>query len=346
MHRVVVTATVRWFRRAAIGVGVLLSTPSTSAAQGQRTVLVTEVGTDRALPNAEIVNRANGEALLTDSDGIAVIPSRWAGVISLRVRQIGFRYADIAVPGTDSSRTIHVVLRRVAYTLPSVDVSRVSCADTPAPDAALIAATALEQLQMAAERYNTFKRQFPFTAFVERRTKTFNAKGQPVRDRSYEEPTPSSEWGERYDAKRIVDDLPLGFSVQILFLAHLADPAFWRRHCFDFEGIAKLASGPAIKLRFAPLPSVLDPEWEGSAFLDSATSELRRIEFRLSRLTANTRPYKLEGYTTFMSPIPSIVLPESTVAIWWRQKPRKDSSPPDILQLLRLIRVEYRKAVP
>jgi hypothetical protein len=347
MNRVFATATVRRLGQAAFGFCLLLTAGASAAAQARRTVLVIEFGTGRPLANAEVVNRASGEALLTNAQGEAALPDRWTPVVALRIRQIGFRFADTTLARDDTSRSIRVVLLRVAYVLPAVGVAvGTSCTLNPTADAALLAATALEQLQMAAERYNTFKRLHPFRAHLERRTKFFSADGKATADRIRPEVTASSDWGERYDPKRIVEDNGFGFSVQILFLAHLADPVFWRRHCFEVDGIAPLAGRPMIRLRFAPLATVRDPEWEGWAFLDSATSELRRLEFRLSRIPEGTRPRKLEGYTTFMSPISNIVLPESTVAIWWRRKPPSDSALPDILQLLRLVRVEYRGQVP
>lgn len=55
--------------------------------------------------------------------------------------------------------------------------------------------------------------------------------------------------------------------------------------------------------------------------LDSATSLLRRVEFRLDRLQPRDTPTRLEGYTTFTSPSPYVVLPDSTVAGWWRTAP-------------------------
>jgi hypothetical protein len=344
MHRVSVTATVL---RILAALGVLLTAAPAALAQGRRTVLVQEYGTGRPLANAEVVNLSNSEAVLADAQGTATIPDRWVLPISIRIRQIGFHFADTTVAGADASVATQVSLRRVAYALPAVAVTLgANCALSPPPDAALLAATALEQLRMAAERYNTFKTLHPFTARLERRTKLFTPRGQLFSDQIAREMAPSAEWGERYDPRRIVESSTTGFSVQILFLAHLADPAFWRRHCFEAEGIANLPSGPAVKLRFAPLESVVDPEWEGSAFLDSATSALLRLEFRLARLSDESRPYKLQGYTTFTSPIPTVVLPESTVAVWWRRKPDSTATSPDVLQFIRLTRVQYRGKAP
>jgi hypothetical protein len=343
MHHVPVTATVRRF---ALALGWLMAPVSSASAQARRTVFVTEGETGNALANAEVLNRMNGEALLTNERGEAVLPERWSPAAPLRIRQIGYRFADTTFAVADS--TIRVALRRVVYVLPSVAVTLgTSCALKPEPDAALLAATVLEQLQMAAERYNTFKQLHPFRVLLERRTKTFDSTGRARTDRVGEERTASTAWGERYAPRRIVDYDNWGrFTVQLLFLAHLADPAFWQRHCFEVSGVERHAGRPVLRLRFAPLAHMRGPDWEGWALLDSASSELRRIEFRLALIEPGARPQKLEGYTTFMSPIPNIVLPESTVAIWWRNKPTSDSAPPNVLQLIRLIRVEYRGRAP
>jgi hypothetical protein len=104
-----------------------------------------------------------------------------------------------------------------------------------------------------------------------------------------------------------------------------------------------------LRLVFTPAPNVKDVDWLGIAYLDSATSLLRRVEFQLTGLRDDDVPRRLEGYTTFRSPSPFITMPDSTVAMWWRRD--TDGAPsawtgPDVVQLLRLVAVKYRKAEP
>jgi len=60
-------------------------------------------------------------------------------------------------------------------------------------------------------------------------------------------------------------------------------------------------------------------------------------------------PRRLEGFTTFRSPSPFIVVPDSTVAMWWRREASTYTNGwkgPDVVQLLQLQSVTYRKATP
>lgn len=56
----------------------------------------------------------------------------------------------------------------------------------------------------------------------------------------------------------------------------------------------------------------------------------------------------VEGYTTFTSPSPVVVVPESTLAMWWRSAPDDggDWGLPQVVQLVRAEKIEFRKAKP
>jgi hypothetical protein len=140
-----------------------------------------------------------------------------------------------------------------------------------------------------------------------------------------------------------------GFSVPLLFLSSLADPVFWEHHCFAVRGIESQLGSRVLRLEFQPTLGVTDVDWMGTAYVDSATSALRRVEFQLSGLRDTDVPRRLEGYTTFRSPSPFIVIPDSTVAMWWRREPTAYEPPwsgPDTVQLLELLGVTYRKGKP
>lgn len=55
-----------------------------------------------------------------------------------------------------------------------------------------------------------------------------------------------------------------------------------------------------------------------------------------------------EGYTTFTSPSPVVVVPESTLAMWWRSAADDggDWGLPQVVQLVRAATLEFRKAKP
>ena len=158
----------------------------------------------------------------------------------------------------------------------------------------------------------------------------------------------SESWDEKYETGAVIERTPLGFSVPILFVTALADARFWRAHCFAVRGIETVADGRAFWLGFFPTPNVRTVHWEGSALVDSATGLLRRVEFRLTGLRDDDRPRRLEGFTTFRSPSPFVVVPDSTVAMWWRRGPDEDGEwrKPDVVQLIRVDTLKYRRATP
>ena len=100
-------------------------------------------------------------------------------------------------------------------------------------------------------------------------------------------------------------------------------------------------------MEFAPSPSARGSDWAGAAVMDSSTSLLQRVEFRL-QVNQPDGPRRLEGITTFQSPSHLIVIPDSTAAIWWRSAPSEgdDWGEPDVVQLVRLEKLEFRRARP
>ena len=310
-----------------------------------RVVRVVDGASGRPLENAEVMDLASERVRLTDADGLARLAAT-GEPLRVRVRQIGYRAQQQTVPtGTD---TLIVALLRTSYVLPDV-VSRAptGCVADPDTAAALRSAAALEQLRAGAERYETFRRTYPFRVRMERRTAPLGPDGRPGRMVRNIEEADDRHWGDTYRPGRVIEyDRRGSFFANILFLASLADARFWGRHCFTARPGGTLNGAPVMRLEFTPAPHVRDPEWLGVALLDSATSMLRRVEFQLVGLPANREPRRLEGYTTFTSPAPFFVIPDTTVAIWWRTQRGETWGPPDVAQALFVTELRYRGAAP
>jgi hypothetical protein len=60
---------------------------------------------------------------------------------------------------------------------------------------------ALEHLRLGAERYEAFRRAYPFRIRQERRTITLDSVGKPRRVRQADERARSEDWGESYRAR-------------------------------------------------------------------------------------------------------------------------------------------------
>src|SRR5690242_4493855 len=329
--------------------------PSSSRAQ-DTTLVVVRIVDQTALtpiPNSEVeVNDGRTKARrLADSAGIARIRITATGQFHVRVRQLGFapveRTVEVAdaLPARDS---LVIALQRLAYALPPVSTTEERRCATLDSAASLSAAAALEQLRLAADRYQDFRTQYPFHASLERRTITLNDNGKPRSVRVNKEDAPSKEWGDPYVPREVLHDERVGFSVSLLFVSALADSAFWARHCFTVRGMASIADQRVVRMDFRPADGITDVDWRGTVSIDSATSMLRRIDFQLAGLPNDGNPRRLEGYTTFTSPSPFVSVPDSTIAIWWRRdSPRAvEGQHPDVVQLLRLAGIRFDKARP
>ena len=337
----------------AIAVFSLLMVASRASQPASLVVTVIDEVNQRALPNAEVIDLESTVRRFTNQRGQALIPWPASGELRLRIRQLGFKFVDRTVehgPNDQPPDSLIVVLERVVFALPEVVTREPSqCGGEDADSLAkMLSIPALEQLRLGAERYEAFRKAYPFRIEQERRTITVGIDGKPKAVRRGHEQAQSDSWGDRYQPGRIVERLPTGFSVPILFIAALADPAFWKRHCFVVRGIESLGNDRAVRLQFAPARGVRDPDWEGTAFIDSTSGILRRVEFRLNGLSNTDRPRRFEGYTTFSSPSPFIAIPDSTVAMWWRDGPRNQSEwgSPDIVQFIDVLAIKYRKSTP
>lgn len=316
------------------------------------TVEVRDRATGRPLLNAEVTDTRSGEHRFTDERGQTRIAWPGNGRLNLRVRQIGYRLASRDVTRDDQGATatnaIVIELDRVIYVLPTVVAKNTTqCAATSDSTSSALSAAILEQLRSSAERYENFRKSYPFTVKARRRTGTLGPDGKLRQLREQSDQVNSDNWGDAYTPGRLIERTAFGFSVPILFLSSLADPVFWRHHCFAARGVESLDGRRVILLDFLPGPSVRQADWAGTAFVDSANSLLRRIEFRLTGLRKDERPRRLEGYTTFRSPSPNIVLPDSTVAGWWRREIVNDEwGMPDVVQSVTVESLTYRKRGP
>lgn len=333
-----------------------VAAPRVAVAQGSPTLLVRvrESVSQQPLPNAEVIDLDGGARRFTGAEGEARLAWPGNGRLRVRVRQLGFQFVDQVVSRAVTSEsasgdTLTVTLTRVAYALPSVTTRESGCSPNADSVTKALSVLALSQLSMGAERYDAFRRAYPFEMRQLRRTLRFNLDGSTRDVRESTEQATSAEWGERYEPGRVIDRSSRGFSARLLFLSALADPVFWRHHCFSVLGVESLGQDRVLRLTFTPTPSVTEPDWMGTAFVDSASSMLRRVEFQLAGLRDDDVPRRLEGYTTFRSPSPFIVIPDSTVALWWRREvngPTPAWSGPDVVQLLQVLTVKYRKATP
>lgn len=311
-------------------------------------VKVVDETTQQPLQNAEVFVVGSDLRYLTNTRGDARVRTRGAPSVSIRVRQIGFRSETRAVSSA-SADTLVFSLSRVAYELPRVvTTADAACPENPDPKSIELSTGVLEQLRASAERYEFFRREYPFELEIGRRSAQTVRGKLPERVVEHVGKSDSEVWREPYRVGRVLLRNGLGFSVPILFLATLADSTFWAHHCFVARGVEMRDGRPVVRLEFAPTTRVETPDWAGVALLDSATSVLRRIEFRMTGLGWGNRPRRFEGYTTFATPSPFIVVPDTTMAVWWRREPSRDGEwgLPDVAQMLYIRKLTFHRTPP
>jgi hypothetical protein len=334
-----------------------IAAPVSAQSSSDQDVLIVRVissVTHQPLVNAEVIIASTQQSSFTNELGQARLLRSSDAALNLRVRQIGFLFADRNVPRTShpeqNADTVVVALEAVSYKLPKVATTASnSCGTTSDSISATLSALVLSQLRLGAERYDTFRQAYPFTALIERKTVSRDESGAmkalPIEmgnvesqklDHTY---APGKVLNESFDGK---------FMVPILSVSSLADPAFWKHHCFVARDVESLGNDRVIRLDFAPTRATASPDWAGSAYVDSTTSMLHRIDFNLTGLRDRDIIQGLVGYTLFHAPAASISMPDSSMATWWFSAPirNKELQPADGLQSITVRKIVYRKSTP
>jgi hypothetical protein len=328
------------------GTVVAFAAPDSLRQPQTLTVTVVDSLSRRPLPNADVGDLVSGQRRITDEQGRAYLNWSKAGTMQLRVRQVGYtpRRASFAVGEVGGAVTL--AMTRVAYVIHAVRATG-RCATQPDTTALDVSVVALDQLQQAAQKYDEFRRAYPFEAFVERRTVAVPPNNAFKRAIVAKEKYRSEDWNAEYRPGDIVKWQSGQFKVPLLLLPNLGDSVFWEHHCFAARGFHWYQGARVVRLEFSPTADVDGPDYEGTATLDSSTSMLLRVDFHLANARRGDGPTRLEGYTTFISPSPFVMVPDSTLAMWWRRNPEKnDWGNPDYAQSLHVDSLKYLRQTP
>jgi len=346
---------ITWLLLLAAGVQLAAAeTPAGAHARPQEllvTIRVLAAGDASPLANAELIDRTTGSRAFTRESGEARVRVLVDQSVELRVRQLGFAFVDLTLRHAElrqrADTVVVVRLDRIPFALPTHTTSAARGCPAVDPQVAPLALWALALLREGAERYESFRKAYPFRVEIERRTLDRSRPFPPPAVRATRERAESGSWGERYQPGRVVEVHSLGYSVPILFIATLGDPVFWDHHCVSTAALEGEDGARRVRLQFEPVPHVRASDWEGAALIDSASNMLTRIEFKL-RVNQSDGPRRFEGYTTFKSPSPLIVIPDTTLAMWWRSAPEQGAEwgLPHVAQQVHSARIEFRRAKP
>jgi hypothetical protein len=243
------------------------------------TITVLDAGARFPLTNADVIELPSGRHHFTDERGQARLPWPSDGHLRVKVREVGYEPIQRTLERTapmDESTTF--ALSKVAYAISPVKATS-HCVSTADSASLATSVAVLDQIRQGAEKYNEFRRLYPFEASVDRRTAAIPRSGRVRRVVEAKEKFRSDNWETAYKPGDVVQyNFDGSFLAPVLFLSTLGDSVFWEHHCFVARGIESYQGTRAIRLDFSPSSDVHGPDWEGSALLDSATSFLLHLD--------------------------------------------------------------------
>jgi len=307
-------------------------------------VAIRDAASGASLPNAELLDTTSLQ-VRGRSDRNGLIRLRLdRSPACYRVRQIGYLPSGLpagAVPVPND--TLVVGLERAAFALEELPVLSGSGCPGSSPGSGGTAAWLLDQVQLAASTYEGFVEAWPFEVRLERKTSTRRRTGGYAL-REARERVQGKRWREEYRPGNVVKSDRLGFSVPIFFVTLLGDQAFLENHCFRYDSLGTVDGSPFRILSFTPVPAIEKVDWAGRILLDPESGILRQIKFELVNLAGFRLLARFEGSTSFREVSPFVVIPDSTLAWWWRTADRagERNSLPDVVQLLKVTEVKFR----
>ncbi len=307
-------------------------------------IAIRDAATGTSLPNAELLDttslRVQGRS---DRNGLIRLRLDLSPTC-YRVRQIGYLPAGFpsgTAPAPND--TLVVSLSRAAFALEELTVLSGSGCPGSSPGSGGTAAWLLDQVQLAASTYEGFVDTWPFEVRLERRTSSRRPTGTYAL-REERERVEGKRWREEYRPGNVVKSDRLGFSVPIFFVTLLGNQTFLENHCFRYDSLGTVDGSPFRILSFTPVPSLDKVDWAGRILLDPESGILRQIRFELVNLAGFRSLARFEGSTTFREVSPFVVIPDSTLAWWWRteERARERNSLPDVVQLLKVTELRFR----
>jgi Carboxypeptidase regulatory-like domain len=294
-----------------LAAAVLMATATLAQAQVLRVHLVDEETRQPlagVLVSALDAGGAMGPSVLSSGDGIATVRASGTGPYRLLIRRIGFAPVitePITVP-SEAGQALDVAVPVHRITLGTVRVvGNQSCAEqTDSPSALAQPAwtevrTALEASALTRDQRLVTTAALRFQREL-RRDGTVDFADTTLRGRSGERPffAPNPALLERDGYFKHHDDGSEDFYAPDE--AVLLSAGFTRRHCLSvFPDVRRDSAGTQIALAFVPRDRDTRPEIKGLIWLDSATSELRRIDFEYVRISLRAPADSIGGSVAF-----------------------------------------------
>ncbi len=227
----------------------------------------------------------------TDGSGRFTLISLPVGRYDVAVRRIGYAPFRGSVQ-LDSARVtqLDVRLTQVPVQLSAMTVRALACANPGPPDAARQpdVVQLINLVRENADRYRLLASQYPFRYLQVRATGELRDDAFVVQ--RVDSALVQSVAKVEYRPGRVVQRVPAPrgrrateYSMQLPTILDLADDTFARNHCFAYGGTLTQDGETWLRLDARAADKLRSPDVHGAFYLDSATSQLRRMELELSR---------------------------------------------------------------
>ena len=312
---------------------------------------------DAPLPYAVVKIAALSLERFTDGTGRFALLGLPAGTHDVMIRRIGFAPWRGTVRITaDSTTRLDVRLDQLPQRLAAVAVRDMArCRNPGAPDPVLQQEvfSLVAQLRENADRYRLLADQYPFgysqmralgelrdTIFVVQRVDTTIVESVTrvvYRPGKLVTRTTSKERGDE-------------FTMAIPTLIELSDDAFIKVHCFGYGGTIQVGKETWVRVNMRAADKLNSPDVHGAFFLDSASSQLRRMDLDMSR--PDLLPSQLQRVdavhvvTSFRDIASGLSVIESVCAVNQLRRLPGASELPAPAELQQLLAYRFRTPLP
>ncbi len=312
---------------------------------------------DAPLPYAVVKIPALSLERFTDATGRFALVGLPAGTHDVMIRRIGFSpWRGSVRIVADSTVRLDVRLEHLPQRLAAVAVRDMArCRNPGAPDPVLQQEvfSLVAQLRENADRYRLLADQYPFaysqmrglgelrdtvfvvqrvdTTIVESVTRVMYKPGKLITR------TTSKERGDE-------------FTMAIPTLIELSDDAFIKVHCFGYGGTIQVGKETWVRVNMRAADKLNAPDVHGAFFLDSASSQLRRMDLDMSRPDLLPSPLQrvdaVHVVTSFRDIASGLSVIESVCAVNQLRRPPGADELPAPAELQQLLAYRFRTPPP
>jgi len=321
---------------------------------------VVRATTGEAIPYASVALLPAFAARFTDDSGTFVFTGVAPGTYHLVARQVGYTPHDTSiVVEAGASVTVAVALEHFVVELSAITVvgemarpgGLWRCTNPGVPDSSQdpAGAAVFDQLRENAQRYWLLADSYPAFYRLERRFGQHDRDLERLVVRWADTVGLRTDTRWRYAPGHLLADVPLArgrteLEVQLPTLPDFADPVFLQNHCFQLEGLDTIAGGSYVRLDFRAAERIVEPDADGSAYLDPATYLIRYTKVWLTHPErAATGLSSFQATVGFREILPNLVLAERISSV---QFVYQGSELVEFAEEQRMIDMSFLRALP